>query len=162
MLGFKRQNLVCTTIWPIKTWFRSLHCRYIIHSQTNHTICILGAVGFFNTVKDFEDKIVKGGFAGGATDVRLATSEKWWENETLISRIMVAAGGGCAEWTASIGRNGGTLYTHGAFPDERQNQRPFRRALHPKNEPLHTLRPPARLRSAPRVEDLSCFQDHPF
>ena len=69
----------------------------------------IGNIGFFNSVK-FES-IPTGNFVppGGATDVRLNYSENWWDNYSLISRIMVAAGGGAAEWKASIGGNGGGL-----------------------------------------------------
>ena len=68
----------------------------------------IGNTGFFNAVKEMESS-VRGCYPGGATDVRLNYSEKWWDNYSLISRIMVAAGGGGAEWQASIGGNGGTI-----------------------------------------------------
>ena len=68
----------------------------------------IGNVGFFNAVKEVETSL-NGISPGGATDVRLKDSDNWWDENSLISRIMVAAGGGGAEWTASIGGNGGTL-----------------------------------------------------
>ena len=68
----------------------------------------IGNKGFFNAVKELETSVL-GVMPGGATDVRLNTSEKWWESGSLASRIMVAAGGGSAEWNGSIGGNGGGL-----------------------------------------------------
>ena len=68
----------------------------------------IGNPGFFNAVKDAKSHN-NGVFPGGATDVRLTYSQNWWDNYTLISRIMVSAGGGGAEWSASIGGNGGGL-----------------------------------------------------
>ena len=68
----------------------------------------IGNVGFFNAAKEMTHSL-NGAFPGGATDVRLNYSENWWDNYSLISRIMVAAGGGGAEWAASIGGNGGGL-----------------------------------------------------
>ena len=49
-----------------------------------------------------------GGSGGGATDVRLIGGH-WNNSESLKSRIMVAAGGGGAEWGGSIGGNGGDI-----------------------------------------------------
>ena len=46
-------------------------------------------------------------YGGGATDVRLYNSDSWMNTKSLISRIMVAAGGGGAEWPKSTGGNGG-------------------------------------------------------
>ena len=46
-------------------------------------------------------------FGGGATDVRLYNGDSWENTQSLISRIMVAAGGGGAEWVNSKGGNGG-------------------------------------------------------
>ena len=68
----------------------------------------IGNVGFFNAVK-YAKSYNYGVLPGGATDVRLTYSENWWDSKSLISRIMVAAGGGGAEWPASIGGNGGGL-----------------------------------------------------
>ena len=68
----------------------------------------IGTTGFFNAVKEMEEGVT-GLHPGGATDVRLNKSDNWWDFESLKSRIMVAAGGGGAEWSASIGGNGGGL-----------------------------------------------------
>ena len=68
----------------------------------------IGNDGFFNAVKEVENDL-SCAYPGGATDVRMNISEKWWDSKSLISRIMVAAGGGGAEWLASIGGNGGEL-----------------------------------------------------
>ena len=67
----------------------------------------IGTIGFFNAVKGFDSSI--GVVSGGATDVRLNASNDWWDENSLISRIMVAAGGGGAEWYGSVGGNGGGL-----------------------------------------------------
>ena len=65
----------------------------------------VGATGRFNSVGP-----KFGGISGGgATDVRLQTSELWNDTTSLKSRIMVAAGGGGAEWPNAIGGNGGEL-----------------------------------------------------
>ena len=70
----------------------------------------VGATGFFNSYKN-ETKMPSGAFGtgGGSTDVRLKFSAEWYENESLASRIMVAAGGGGVEWKHAIGGNGGEL-----------------------------------------------------
>ena len=68
----------------------------------------IGTRGFFNAVKGIEENL-GGILPGGATDVRLKASDTWWNYLSLISRIMVAAGGGGAEWNQSQGGNGGTL-----------------------------------------------------
>ena len=70
----------------------------------------IGNTGFFNAAKGYEhDFSGKYALPGGATDIRLNASEKWWDIQSLISRIMVAAGGGGSEWAASIGGNGGGI-----------------------------------------------------
>ena len=80
-----------------------------VTKQTTFFVYI-GNVGFFNAVKDFENiTITAAPYPGGATDIRLNSSIDWWDNFSLISRIMVSAGGGSAEFTASIGGNGGTI-----------------------------------------------------
>ena len=68
----------------------------------------IGTIDFFNAVENMKTD-VNAVYPGGATDVRLNYSENWWENSSLISRIMVSAGGGSAEWTGSRGGNGGQL-----------------------------------------------------
>ena len=77
-------------------------------SQPTMFYVYIGNVGFFNAVKEIKANVY-GAFPGGATDVRLTYSENWWDNYSLISRIMVAAGGGGAEWSGSFGGNGGGL-----------------------------------------------------
>ena len=67
----------------------------------------IGTTGLFNAVYGYDKEY--GLSPGGATDVRLTPSNEWWDNKSLISRIMVAAGGGGAEWTYSVGGNGGGL-----------------------------------------------------
>ena len=67
----------------------------------------IGNTGFFNAVK--ETRATTSAVSGGATDVRLNYSENWWDDYSLISRIMVSAGGGGAEWADSVGGNGGCL-----------------------------------------------------
>ena len=68
----------------------------------------IGNQGFFNALKA-ESQEQTFPSPGGATDVRLNASNNWWDISSLASRIMVAAGGGGAEWNASIGGNGGDL-----------------------------------------------------
>ena len=70
----------------------------------------IGTVGFFNGIKEYEKQF--GGVyatSGGATDVRLKTSDNWWDSSSLISRIMVSGGGGGAEWGSSYGGHGGGI-----------------------------------------------------
>ena len=68
----------------------------------------VGAKGFFNAVRDTY-YAYSGYSGGGATDVRLVKGDNWFNMNSLISRIMVAAGGAGAEWTNAYGGNGGTL-----------------------------------------------------
>ena len=67
----------------------------------------IGASGLYNSMRNkiSANSALSG---GGATDVRLNASDSWYDSYSLLSRIMVAAGGGGAEW-ASYGGNGGTL-----------------------------------------------------
>ena len=69
----------------------------------------IGNIGIFNAAPITGLDALSQGLPGGATDVRLNYSENWYDNYSLISRIMVAAGGGSSEWSQSIGGNGGTL-----------------------------------------------------
>ena len=69
----------------------------------------IGNTGFFNAIKEMESQQVYTKNSGGTTDLRINTSDDWWDNISLISRIMVAAGGGSAEWAGAIGGNGGTI-----------------------------------------------------
>ena len=70
----------------------------------------IGATGLYNAFKN-ESITLKGtyGFGGGSTDVRLEFTDKWYDDKSLRSRIMVAAGGGGVEWKNAIGGNGGEL-----------------------------------------------------
>ena len=79
-----------------------------VRRQTKFYVYI-GTIGTFNAMRDFENVRILEPAPGGATDVRLSVSENWWDKSTLISRIMVAAGAGAAEWKESIGGNGGGL-----------------------------------------------------
>lgn len=66
----------------------------------------VGASGRFNSI----GPEIRGMFSGGgATDIRLQSFELWNNTMSLKSRIMVAAGGGGAEWPNAIGGNGGEL-----------------------------------------------------
>ena len=67
---------------------------------------LIGNQGRFNCLKESVE-----GFrpAGGATDIRLNYSNDWWEHKSLLSRIMVAAGGGSAEWSSFGGHAGGLI-----------------------------------------------------
>ena len=70
----------------------------------------IGNVGLFNAVKEKTSiNIYTTLNPGGATDVRLNYSVNWWDEYSTISRIIVAAGGGSAEWAYSVGGNGGTI-----------------------------------------------------
>ena len=77
----------------------------IIFEKNTILYIYVGATGLFNSV----NRNNNGYFGGGATDVRLTKTNNWYDMESLISRIMVAAGGGGAEWNNSIGGNGGEL-----------------------------------------------------
>ena len=79
---------------------------YISEPQT--FFIYIGYEGFFNAVQGITVTLA-GPMPGGATDVRLESNTNWWETRSLISRIMVAGGGGGAEWSGSIGGHGGTL-----------------------------------------------------
>ena len=78
----------------------------VIYKTTQFFIYIV-TTGYFNCYKG--TSLSNGIIGGGATDVRLVSSENWYDNESLISRIMVAAGGAGAEWANNIGGNGGEL-----------------------------------------------------
>ena len=80
---------------------------YVHHPTTFYVY--VGQQGFFNTMKGKEDSPFIDSLPGGATDVRLNASENWWDTSSLISRIMVAAGAGAAEWGNSIGGHGGGI-----------------------------------------------------
>ena len=85
----------------------------MIHKATQFYVYI-GATGHFNCVKDDEYPI-SGQTGGGATDLRLVATDNWYDKESLISRIMVAAGGAGAEWSNNIGGNGGELVGDSGF-----------------------------------------------
>ena len=70
----------------------------------------IGATGYYNALIGRTSTVGNSPQgSGGSTDVRLNDSERWYDKESLVSRIMVAAGGGSAEWLNSIGGNGGEL-----------------------------------------------------
>ena len=83
----------------------------ILYLYENTTFYVyIGNMGFFNAVQGYEDDINGWlGLPGGATDIRLKATTQWWDLDSLITRIMVAGGGGGSEWKASIGGNGGGI-----------------------------------------------------
>ena len=82
--------------------------KIVLRKPTKFYIYI-GNTGFFNAVKNFTTDANSAQLPGGATDVRLTKTEEWSNLKSLITRIMVAGGGGGAEWSGSIGGNGGGL-----------------------------------------------------
>ena len=82
--------------------------RIVLHSPIRRLYVYVGNQGYFNALIETQ---YKGNEArpGGATDVRLSASENWWDRSSLISRIMVAGGGGGTEWAASRGGHGGGI-----------------------------------------------------
>ena len=77
-------------------------------NESTQFFVYVGATGYFNAIKEkYENEYAVA--PGGATDVRLLTATDWWEQSSLASRIMVAGGGGSAEWNEAIGGNGGNL-----------------------------------------------------
>ena len=103
-MGYCYSNSVCSRPglggYTSGKLFLDKHTRFYLY---------IGTQGFYNAVKDLKVDIVKGSLPGGATDVRMNYSDNWWDSYSLISRIMVSAGGGGTEWSASIGGNGGGL-----------------------------------------------------
>ena len=99
------------TCWALNTSSFSIPglgayvCGSIVIKSTTIFYVYIGATGRFNSQKE----PINGFFGGGATDVRLNASENWFDTKSLISRIMVAAGGGGSEWTNALGGNGGGL-----------------------------------------------------
>ena len=77
--------------------------------ETKKFYIFIGATGYFNAIKERSSSSAAPQGSGGSTDVRLETSDNWYDQQSLASRIMVAAGGGSAEWKNSIGGNGGTI-----------------------------------------------------
>lgn len=65
----------------------------------------IGATGLYNSALKTTGSGSPSG--GGATDVRFDYHDHWYDMNSLISRIMVAAGGGGSEWYTSIGGDGG-------------------------------------------------------
>ena len=80
---------------------------YLKEEETRFYVYI-GATGFYNAVKEKTSKD-SGPSPGGATDIRIKSFNNWWDQTSLASRIMVAGGGGGAEWKESIGGNGGNI-----------------------------------------------------
>ena len=70
---------------------------------------LIGNTGPFNVIRESISTTYFYSSSGGPTDVRLNFSENWWDASSLISRIMVSAGGGGSEWSSSIGGHGGGL-----------------------------------------------------
>ena len=64
----------------------------------------IGATGSFNCIPG---EPIGGRSGGGSTDVRLSFDDTWHNVNSLLSRIMVAAGGAGAEWPNSVGGSGG-------------------------------------------------------
>ena len=77
-----------------------------VHNPTTFYVYV-GGHGVFNAMKEKEIDRILLPSPGGATDVRLNVSENWWDESSLISRIMVAAGAGGAEWVSTGGNGGG-------------------------------------------------------
>ena len=80
----------------------------IVFHKSKRLYVYVGNPGYFNAMKNLENNH-NYAYSGGATDVRLVSGAKWWDISSLISRIMVAAGGGGSEWHASVGGNAGGL-----------------------------------------------------
>ena len=66
----------------------------------------IGSNGGFNAGNYHKES---GGRGGGASDVRLEYNEKWYDFNSLKSRIFIAGGGGGSEWSYSLAGNGGGL-----------------------------------------------------
>ena len=101
--------------------------RITIHKPTTFYIYI-GNIGFFNAMNGTILNITahNGLLPGGATDVRLRKTDNWYDLSGLITRIMVAGGGGGAEWAGSVGGNGGGLVGGSSISGK-----------DPKNEEVH-------------------------
>lgn len=69
----------------------------------------IGATGFYNSIKGRMMTSSGPNGSGGSTDVRLEASDNWYDEKSLVTRIMVASGGGSAEGIPAFGGNGGTL-----------------------------------------------------
>ena len=80
----------------------------IFLSKSSTFYVYIGTTGLFNAA-NIEETQSAYGVPGAATDVRLNYSDDWFDTRSLLSRIMVAAGGGGAEWAGSIGGNGGDI-----------------------------------------------------
>ena len=80
----------------------------------------VGATGHFNSYMNTSDFVSISDTGGGSTDVRLVYSDEWNDTESLKSRIMVAAGGGGAEWSYAKGGNGGELEGDPSFSTDGQ------------------------------------------
>ncbi|EAX89270.1 hypothetical protein TVAG_257130 [Trichomonas vaginalis G3] len=70
----------------------------------------IGANTLFNNVKE---NLVGSVLGGASSDVRLKLGNSWHDIASLRSRIMVAGGGGGAEWPLSKGGNGGLVGSNG-------------------------------------------------
>ena len=83
----------------------------VIFNESQTVYFYIGAHGFYNVIKLEGEEFLPDNYAkpGGASDARLVSTDNWYDNESLISRIMVSAGGGGSEWPHSIGGDGGGL-----------------------------------------------------
>ena len=79
----------------------------VIEKQTLYVF--IGATGYYNAIKERSSSNDSPDGSGGSTDVRLNATDNWYDQKSLVSRIMVAAGGGSVEWRNSVGGNGGTI-----------------------------------------------------
>ena len=80
----------------------------LLTKDQNTFYVYIGASGFFNSAKNiyYAFSAFPG---GGATDLRINDSKNWFDTSSLISRVMVAAGGGGAEWGNARGGYGGGI-----------------------------------------------------
>lgn len=71
----------------------------------------VGSTNYFNSIFYYRNTNYGFMFGGASSDVRLYANESFdWSNPlSLRSRIMVSGGGGGAEWSKSIGGNGGGI-----------------------------------------------------
>ena len=69
----------------------------------------IGATGAYNSVKNIDEKPYQGVLGGGATDIRLLSTDNWYDFKSLMTRIFVAAGAGGVEWSNAVGGAGGEL-----------------------------------------------------
>lgn len=78
-----------------------------LKAQEKYYFYVGGQKSSFNLVPLNDTYVYASG--GGATDMRLVKGNTFWDTESLRSRILVAGGGGGAEWPGSQGGAGGRL-----------------------------------------------------